>query len=216
MARTNGVKAAARARWRELSDIAPTRKRTKGGAYTKKGQGYVNGNKDPREVVLSARCRRLGMKDTRENRLALSLPMFGDDAGRAISIGASGQMDRDRLWACLLAISRAMAIYHQRILGKSVFAKCGKTEYMPERLETSAEDDAPADARTPEERDRAAVNAWMHWHGMVQRLDVPEREAVWDGVYMRTRLHHGGKLTAGGSAFVRALRFLEEAASHGR
>lgn len=87
--------------------------------------------------------------------------------------------------------------------------------YLPERLETSADDDAPADTRTPEERDRAAVNAWMHWHGMVQRLNVSEREAIWDGVYMRTRLHHGGKLRANGSAFVRALRFLEEAASYG-
>jgi len=216
MARTQSEKAASRARWAALAEIAPTKKRIKGGNYSKRGQGYHNGNKDPREVVLSARCRRLGMKDTKENRLALSLPMFGDPAGTAISIGKADVADRDRLWACLLAISRAMAIYHSRILGQSMFAKCGKMEYLPERLETSAEDDATADTRTPEERDRAAVNAWMHWHGMVQRLNVSEREAIWDGVYMRTRLHHGGKLTANGSGFVRALRFLEEAASHGR
>lgn len=214
MTRTNGQKAASRARWRELADIQPTRKRTKSGAYSKRGEGYVNGTKDPREVVLSARCRRLGMKDTRENRLALSLPMFGDATGRAISLGASGTMDRDRLWACLLGISRAMAVYHTRILGLSMFAKCGKMEYLPERLETSADDDL--DARTPAERERAAVNAYMHWQGMVQRLNVHEREAVWDGVYMRTRLHHGGKLTETGKQFVRSLRLLEEAASCGR
>lgn len=215
MARTKSMKAAARARSSDLPDIQPTRKRIKGGAYSKRGEGYANGKKDPREVVLSARCRRLGMKDTPENRAALSLPIFGDMAGIAISIGSSDAMDRDRLWSCLLSISRAMTVYHARILGQPIFAKCGRMEYLPERLETSAEDDAPADTRTAAERERAAVNAWMHWHGMVGRLSAHEQTALWDGVYQRTHLHHGGRLTASGGQFVRALRVIEGAASHG-
>lgn len=189
-------------------DIAPSRKRTGKGQYSRAGQDLTNGKDDPRRTVLSKRCKDMGKEVSRENRLAMSAQMMGDQAGQAISIGAP--RDAARLFKTFIDFDNADERYHRRILGRSRHAKCGKVEFMPERFE--ARDDETTDTRTDEERDRAAVNAWMAWHGLLGHLAAHERTAIHDGMYLRGALHVGGVLTTRGTAFVSALRVLADVA----
>lgn len=191
-----------------LPEIAPSRKRTAKGQYSRAGQDLTDGKEDPRKTVLSKRCRDMGREVNRENRLALSAQIMGDEAGQAISIGAP--RDAARLFKTFTDFDNADERYHRRILGRSRHAKCGKVEFMPERFE--ARDDETTDTRTEEEKDRAAVNAWMAWHGLLGHLERHEHTSIHDGMYLRGALHKGGVLTTKGAAFVAALRVLADVA----
>lgn len=183
-------------------ELAPTPKRSPSGRPSRAGDA------DPQRVVLSARCLHMGKSDNRDNRRMMKSQMMGDPAGQAIAIGARNPAEADSLWQTFSDLDAVDAAYHSRILGRSRHAKCGKVEYMPERLETRP-DDAPS-YRDPADIDRAVTSAWMRWHGHLGHLSKPEQSAIWDGIYLRCDLHRTGIMTTGGTAFVAAMRLLHD------
>lgn len=184
----------------DIPDLEPIRKRHPS------GRKVSTADRDPQRLVLSARCSHMGKADTRENRRLMKEAMMGDPAGQAIAIGSRGQKEAAALWAVFSKLDSVDARYHSRILSRGRHAKCGKVEYMPERFEARPDD--RADSRTEEQKDRAAVNEWMAWHGAVGHLASHEQSSLWTGVYLRCDLHKNGVLTTAGSAFVSALRIL--------
>ena len=205
-ARTKGQKLAERRRRAMLAaapeglpELAPVQRRYQSGRK-------VTADRDPQRTVLKARCAHMGKDDSKENRRMMKMAMMGDQAGQAIAIGSTGPKEAARLWQAFTTLDAADEVYHRRILGRSRHAKCGKVEFMPERFEARP-DDKPS-YRTEEQKDAAAVKAWMQWHGAVGHLASHEQSAIWDGVYLRGELQRGGVLTTMGSAFVQALRIL--------
>lgn len=184
-----------------MPELAPIKPRMANGRHSRAGD-------DPQRTVLDARCRVMGKKSTRDTRSAMRMQMAGDPAGQAILIGSRNGEEAKRLWRCFCLLDAADARYHARILGTSRHAKCGKVEYMPERFEARTDD--VMDARTATERDHDTINAWMRWHGHVGQLVSHERQAIWDGVYLRGDLQRQGTLTTMGTAFVAALRVLTD------
>ncbi|WP_323008949.1 hypothetical protein [Paracoccus sp. (in: a-proteobacteria)] len=183
-----------------LPELAPIERRNQ----PRQNGRFVRVEEDPRKVVLNKRCRDMGEKETRENRRLMSQSMLGDHVGQALYLDTP--KDAERLWQTFCKLDAADAVYHARVLGRSRHAKCGKVEFMPERLETRPDDGT--DYRSDDERYRSAVNNWMRWHGYVGRLAGHEQSAIWDGVYMRCEMHKGGKVTTRGRSFVAALRML--------
>lgn len=186
--------------------LAPTPKREKSGCFVERTRQQREG--DPREEVLAARCRRIGIPNTVENRLSMNHSVFGDDAGIVINVKASGNSERDLLWKTFCDLDRAEETYHRRILQKSRHAKCGKMEILPERFEAQMSDSI--DTRDDDEKDRDAVNNWMRWRGYVDHLDAEVRTDFWAGVYLRRELHRNGAPTEGGKAFFKAIKALSE------
>lgn len=190
----------------ELAPIPPRRKQPR-----HKGR-FVRVGEDPRKVVLNKRCRDMGIAENRDNRRLMSLPMLEDHAGQVIYLEAKA--DADRLWQTFCRLDKVDAVYHARILGRSRHAKCGKIEFMPERLESRP--DEATDHRSDEEKQRSAVNNWMRWHGFLGHLNASEQSAIWDGIYLRCEMHKGGKPTTRGRAFVAALRMLHVVSTRGK
>lgn len=222
MARTKRQKLAAKARktvralyeGNDLPELAPSRKRGKDKCFVERTRQQGGVEPDPRRTVLSARCRHLGKDDTEDNRLSVAWGILGDPAGRAITIGAANDRDKDRMWKTFTRLDAAVAVYHHRILRQNRFAKCGKVEYLPERFATAPED-APSDSRDDATKDRDAINAWNRWHVFIGNLVGHEQSAIWNAVWLRVELSRGGRLTTAGEAFVRAMRLLAEVAKIG-
>lgn len=148
---------------------------------------------DARIVVLSARCRQLGREDTEANRLALAHPMAGDPVGQAIMLRFPHADDRTRLWDVFRRLATAYVIMCRRKLGLSPFAKVAKIEMMPERFETSADDDL--DTRTPEEKDRDAIDRWAHWQSIMAKLGIHQRMDLMDALVINGPYLRDGELT---------------------
>ncbi|WP_449043741.1 hypothetical protein [Paracoccus versutus] len=214
-ARTKGQKLAERRRRALLAaapeglpELAPIERRNQ----PRRNGRFVKVNEDPRKVVLNKRCRDMGLGENRDNRRLMSSPMLEDPAGQVIYLEAGS--DAARLWQTFCKLDAADAVYHARVLGRSRHAKCGKVEFMPERLETRPDDET--DYRSDDEKYRGAVNNWMRWHGLVGCLAGHEQSAIWDGIYLRCEMHKGGKATTRGTAFVAALRMLHVISQRGR
>lgn len=191
--------------------LQPTPRRGKDKCFMDRTRQQGEYEREPRQTVLSARCRRLGVEDTEERRLSMAHSVFSDDAGVAVSLGTSGNVERDALWKTFCDLDRVEETYHRRILQRSRHAKCGKMEFIPERFEAQPGD--AVDTRDDETKDRDAVNNWMRWRGFVGHLGAHEQNALWSGVYIRCDLHKDGALTSAGKAFVQALSRLTDVAA---
>ncbi len=187
--------------------IAPSSKRGKDGCFVERKRQV---KEDPREVVLAARCRRLGKSERKEDQLSVTWPMLSDNVGIAIHLGNSDQQERDRLWKVFCDFDRIDEAYHRRILGRGRHAKCGKIEYMPERFEVDPS--LTSDDRSDEEKDSSVVRSWMRWHANVRSLSSADESAFFSGLYARLALHDGGVILASGERFNAALRRLAEIA----
>lgn len=164
-------------------------------------------NEDPRETVKEARARAMGREAT---DLMLS-PMFCEEAGRAIAIGAKA--DAQVLWAVFLGCDKAEHTYFARIIGRPRFPNISKLEHMPERLETR-DDDNP-DTRSDDEKHRDASNTWMRWQGYLGQIPRHQRRAIQRASWHQDELHKGGRLTVHGEAFVAAVRSLADVVERG-
>lgn len=166
---------------------------------------------DPRTVVLSARCRHLGKADTKANRAKASMEMLGDPAGLAIAADTRDDNEASQLWELFKRYDGAHDAHHRRIIGRPRFPNVAKLEYLPES--EPSENDAPpemTDARTPDEKDRAAANRWHTCCAVLYRLNRHEREAIMGALFQRDILTKGARCTTRGRQFVMALRVLRD------
>lgn len=158
---------------------------------------------NPTETVREARKRHM----PRANRSTLLDPIMCEQAGQAITLAAEGD-EAAALWAVFTAYDRAHGTYSRLVLGRSRFPSISKMEFMPERLETRA-DDRP-DLRTEDERVRDARNAMAAWDAHMAKLLPWQRHILAGVVRQAETLHDLGVLTAAGRSFVAAVRRLRD------
>lgn len=194
-------KAAKRARKRNRCGVELLGKRF---AKMAEIQGMLDAPADdkPLETVMGARARLLGIKPED----SLLSPMLCEEAGRAIDLGAKDKQEARKLWATFIAMDASHNRYFLRIVGRQRFPAVSKMEYMPERLETRADD--VADTRTPEQKDTDAASSWKRWRDTLAYLAAHERASVRRAMWQMDKLHSGADLTTAGKQFVAALRTL--------
>lgn len=132
---------------------------------------------------------------------------YAEPAGQAIMLGTASADEAAQLWQTFRDCDAADDAYARRFVGIRRFPNVGKLEFLPERFETR-DDDKP-DSRTAEEKDRDAVNRWMHWQGLFGRIGRDHHTVIVDAMRHRARLVHAGKLTRTGTAFIAAMRALD-------
>lgn len=158
---------------------------------------------NPTDTVREARKRHM----PRANRSTLLDPIMCEQAGQAITLAADGD-EAAKLWEVFTAYDRAHGTYSRLVLGRSRFPSISKMEFMPERLETRA-DDRP-DLRTEDERVRDARNAMAAWDAHMAKLRPWERHIIAGVVRQAETLHDLGVLTVAGRSFVAAVRRLRD------
>lgn len=158
----------------------------------------------PLETVMQARARQMNRKATD----AMLGSHLCEDTGRAIDIGSKNETECKALWGVFISFDKAEHNYFRQIIGRPRFPSVSKMEFMPERLETRA-DDRP-DLRSEDEKIRDASNGWARWQGYLGHLAAHERSAIIRAAWQMDDLHKGDTLTAAGNAFVLAMRSLRE------
>ena len=156
-----------------------------------------------REVVREARARHLSMQPSD----IMDAPMLGEQAGRAICIGATDEAEAERLWETFKIMDAAAETYARRILGRSRFPAVAKMEYLPERFETRADD--RIGIRTPEEKDARAKKEWLRWCDLSSNLQPPLHAALHMSLRQKIQLHQGRGLTGAGRLFLAAIRRID-------
>lgn len=226
MTKKRGRKARDEARRREaeraaaagLPALAPVKGRSASGrAERLVGQGY---ERDASKVALAARARHLGIDPA--DHASLRDHRLEDEAGMAICLGASDEVEREALWACWSSFSAARMAFHRRTLGIGTFGALPKALHGARR--TEARDDDRPDERTPEEKDADAAKAWDYWRGRLALIPAASRDVMRDavtggipfvGIAENTRDTAGtgpkSALSADGRRFIAALRLLAAA-----
>lgn len=129
----------------------------------------------PQHEVLNARCVRFGLAPNAKNRDIVRSPWMCCDLGFVIE-ARCGNAEAARLWDVFARWCRAEATYRARYLGQSEQPAAAALLMIPERMES--DQSATVDLRTPDERDRDAVRAWMHWQGLLGHLSASQRTAL--------------------------------------
>lgn len=158
---------------------------------------------DPLKAPMQARARRLGVKPTHD----VLAPYLETEAGKALHIAVKGDDERRDLLQVFLDYDRAVTLYSRRCLSRHRFPAVSKMEFMPERLETSA-DDAPVDTRSDEERAEGARKAMREWDALLSRLHIWQSNIIRSVSYQQETLVRQGELTTAGRSFVAAIKRL--------
>lgn len=127
------------------------------------------------ETAITARLRICGQPDSPEARRAASAPENGCAVGRAIV--AHAQDDRSDLWQAVCHMRRVWVAYDRAIGAPSRHAECLRILAPTEALTADAASPAP-DMRPQDERDRAAISAWMALQGWLDHTDRAARSAA--------------------------------------
>lgn len=167
---------------------------------------------EPREcataTVISARVRQTGMAaDT------VRAEMFGDICGKAIGMGAKSAEEARDLWQTFKALTGDAETYYRRRIGRPLFPNVSRIEFLPDRMETRA-DDRP-DLRSADEKEADARNRWTMWRGRLDRMTKAEATAIDIAMRHIVILFHMGRLTRHGLRFVEAMRTLDRIARAG-
>lgn len=122
------------------------------------------------KVALKARCRLRGVEASAENTRDSRAQWWGCCAGRAMAGAVAPEADRMRLWDAIQHMRRVVAAYDAAIGAPSRHAKCLRLLVPQEALEATA-DTPPMDERSPEDRHRQAVAAYMRLEGWLGHTD---------------------------------------------
>ena len=158
-----------------------------------------------REVVRAARARHMAMQSS----TAMDEPMMGEEAGRAITIGAADEHEANQLWETFKLIDASDEAFSRRVLGKQRFPNVARMEMLPERMETRPDD--RIDVRTADEKAADAKRSWTGWCELLGSLHMPLHAAMHMALRQRVKLHQGRQLTRAGSLFVDAIRQVDVA-----
>jgi len=201
---------AAKRRARKLAgvDLAEVpRPKSRGGKRMR--ELSLDGHKGVMKAVIDARLRQSGMADTRENRKAVSAPHMGYKIGLVMNHAITGPGKRDKitkLWRTFDDWSAAESAYRRRYVGQSEYANNAALQMLPERFE--ADTSHTVDLRSDEEKDRAAINGWKHWQGLLGHLDRSMLVALHDARLERAELFKDQKPTPRGMYALESLKAL--------
>ncbi|MEC8039566.1 MAG: hypothetical protein VX181_02470 [Pseudomonadota bacterium] len=210
-----GDKQRARSRKRQqrellgVASLAPVpRREVDGNATRAKRTVTAKQERAPDKVALQARAR---MMSAGERPLeVMRTQALGEPAGQAIYLtyGKSDPELAAELWQIYATFTGCEARYARVVLGKSLHATPRKVEMLPESFE-AREDDQP-DLRSEDEKHRDAVNAWMHWRGLIGQLHAVHQRDLFDVVRGRREAVAGGKVSRAGERLLVALELLRE------
>lgn len=126
------------------------------------------------QTVIEARRRQLGdIADT----VDLRSPMAAEALGHAILRHPRiNGYPPDMLWAAVTHIRRTVAAYDRACGAPGRHPRCLGILTPAEHIAATA-DSPPADLRSPEDRDRAAVTAWTRLQGWLSHADAAARSA---------------------------------------
>lgn len=147
---------------------------------------------------------------TRNQRALATMdsPAMSDPGGRAIYL-AHKDPKAASMFKAYAGLAAAEERYARIVLGAGLHPKTAKVEFLPERMETSADDDGP-DLRSDDERMRDVANAWARWRGIVMHLSVGHQTAIFNVIRGRKTPHRAGQLTTSGKIFVEAVAALQD------
>ncbi|MDB6455000.1 hypothetical protein [Falsirhodobacter sp. 20TX0035] len=191
-------------------DLAPVPRREK--QAREKGR-FVKAEEDPRNAALNIRCIRFGLSPNRSNRHKVSGQHMACDIGFVLE-ARCGDAEVSRLWQVWQSWGAAERTYRLRYLGQSETAQSSAIAMVPEPMQ--ADDGHSVDTRTPDERDRDAVNGWMRWRGYLGHLSSVDQAAL-HAARRETgpALWQDGNPTGQGIATLDALRHLADMAEKG-
>lgn len=161
---------------------------------------------DPLKAPMQARANALGKCPTAD----LLLPSLETEAGKCLYVGVTDKAERGRLFQTFMDYDRALSLYSLRILGRQRFPAVSKMEFMPERLETRA-DDRP-DLRTEDEKADSAKKAMRLWGDRLNQLQPAWARIIRSVSYQQETLVNFGQLTTAGRSFIAAIRALHRVA----
>lgn len=120
--------------------------------------------------TLTARCNAMGLTATHANLVAMRTQISGCEAGRAVMRHTDAPEARAALFAAVQHMRIVTARYDQAIGAPSRHAASLRILLPVEELHADASSPA-IDGRTAEERDRAAVAAYMRLDGWLMHSD---------------------------------------------
>ncbi|MDK3016533.1 hypothetical protein [Pseudodonghicola flavimaris] len=166
-----------------LPEIGATPKRQKNGQKHRPAE-----ERGADKVALKARCRQRGVSANAANLRDSRSPWWGCRAGRAMAGAVEGHAERLELWDAIQHMRRVVTAYDAAIGAPRRHAVCLRLLVPIERMEATAET-PPVDDRTPEDRARQAVSAYMQlegWLGWTDKAAMGEaKRVVWDDAEAR-------------------------------
>lgn len=163
-----------------LPEIAASKTREPNGRLSRAGQG-----RDQATETLKARCIQMGKEITPSNMRDMRAPWFGCVAGRVIGQKVMEERERDALWTAIQHMRKVVTAYDAAIGAPRRHAICLRLLAPADGMSADASS-PPLDARTPEEKVRAATTALMALEGWLGYADkaaasVAKRVVLEDG-----------------------------------
>ena len=184
-----------------LASLAPSKMRQPNGQASRR---KATNDVTPQAVALAARCRQMGTDHTKpENRARARAQTLEGPIGVMLNIGCPDTDEIQRIWAVWHGLTSAQAAYSRRYLGINQHAQGANLQAVPEPWEVRP--DQQTDTRTPDEKDRDAVNVWMRWEGHLGCLVQSDRVMISRAARgVVPDLVSGGRLTRAGGAMLAA------------
>lgn len=143
---------------------------------TGRDRSHTNGpQEDPRATACKARIGLLSQAGVDKPDTYALHPMAGCIVGRAILADNIGLDERADLWNAVCHIRRTWVAYGRAIGAPNRYAQCLRILLPAEQFEVSSS--TPYDDRPQEDRDRAAVSAYMRAQGWLMRGSAADLSA---------------------------------------
>lgn len=124
----------------------------------------------PDRPALIKRASIMNKPITDETLRDMRAPWHGCSAGVAIAKWSDHDHEREKLWQAVCHMRKTVAAYDRAIGAPSRHAQCMRLLLPLEAMQADAAS-PPLDDRTPEEKQRQAVSAWMQMHGWLTYTD---------------------------------------------
>lgn len=165
----------------------------------------VEVEEDPLKAPMRARSYRLGKGPEK----ASLDPVLETEAGNALHVGVKDAKERKALFDTFMNYDRAVSIYSIRCLNRQRFPAVSKMEFLPERLEVSA-NSSDIDVRTEDEKAGDAREAMNLWDARLNQLQPWRARIIRSVSYQQETLVRYGQLTGAGRSFIAAIKALHK------
>lgn len=160
---------------------------------------------DPLKAPMRARSYRLGEEPDTANLN----PALETEAGNALHIGVKDQEERKALFSTFMEYDKAVSLFSIRCLNRQRFPAVSKMEFLPERLEVSANSN-DKDLRTEDQKVGDARDAMRLWDNRMNQLQPWRARIIRSVSYQQETLVRYGQLTNAGRSFVAAIKALHK------
>ena len=143
---------------------------------TGRDRTHTNQPQPPADIIaLQARAKHLEAAGVEKPSDLARSQMAGCEAGKALLSDQGAKEDRAALWQAVTHIRRVWVAYGRAIGAPNRYAQCLRVLLPTEQFEVSAA--SSYDDRPQEDKDRAAVSAYMQTHGWLMRGHARDMQA---------------------------------------